>query len=234
MPHARKRQFPAAEGRLRFPVVIEREDLDVDSEMDEFHPSAAIRWSHYFGPIDIGVSNFYGVGREPLFLDIQTPNPLFFYPIINQTGLDVQATTGPFLWKFETIYRYAEQQDFVAVAAGLEYTFSNIGSSGLDIGLLGEYLYDQRDELTLSSLDNDLFLGTRFAFNDTQSTELLAGAILDMNRSTTFYSVEGSRRIGSSWKAEIEARIFSNVSDSEFAYFFREDSFLQLRISKFF
>ena len=234
MPHARKRQFPAEKGRFRFPVVIERDDLDVDSDLDEFHPSFAFRWSHYFGPIDIGVSNFYGVGREPLFTDLGTPNAQFFYPIINQTGFDLQATTGPVLWKFETIYRYAEQQDFLALASGLEYTFANIASSGLDIGVLGEYLYDSRDTLAFSSLDNDLFLGSRLAFNDVQSSQLLAGVILDLNKSTTFYSVEGSRRIGSSWKFEIESRIFRNVSNREFAYFFRADTFIQLRIARFF
>ena len=233
-PYNRRRQFPAREGRLRFPQIIELEDIDIDSDLEEWYPSGAFRWSHYFGPIDIGISNFYGVGREPLFLPQGGAEVVAFYPIINQTGLDIQATTGPVLWKFEGIYRYAEEQDFTALAAGLEYTFSNIASTGLDIGVLGEYLYDGRDELAFSSFQNDLFVGARFALNDTQSTELLAGTVLDLEHSTTFYSVEGSRRIGDSWKVELEGRFFEQVSDREFAFFFREDSFLQFRLAKFF
>lgn len=236
LPYARKRQFPAQGGRLRFPEVIEREDLSIDSDIEEWHPSFAFRWSHYFGPIDIGISNFYGVGREPLFtgVDPETGNLNLFYPIINQTGLDLQATTGPVLWKLESIYRYAKAQDFLALDIGFEYTFGNIASTGADIGIVGEYLYDSRDELAFNSLANDIFGGLRLALNDIQSTDFLVGAIFDLERRTRFVSLEGSRRIGQSWKAEIELRTFLNVSPAEFATFFRQDDFIQVRLSKFF
>ncbi|MEO1653995.1 MAG: hypothetical protein AAFU64_10645, partial [Bacteroidota bacterium] len=228
LPFARKRQFPDQGGRLRFPEVIERDDLLIDSDIEEWHPSFALRWSHYFGPIDLGISHFYGVGREPLFngLNPETGNLNLFYPIINQTGLDFQATTGPWLWKMESIYRQAEAQDFVALDLGLEYTFGNIASSGIDLGLVAEYLFDSRDELAFSSLANDVFGGIRLAFNDVQSTDFLVGAIVDLEEGTTFFSLEGSRRIGQSWKAEVELRNFFNVSPQEFANFFRQDDFL--------
>jgi len=236
LPYARKRQFPARGGRLRFPEVIDREDIGIDSDIEEWHPSVAFRWSHYFGPIDIGFSNFYGVGREPLLAggNPETGSLNLFYPIINQTGLDLQATTGPMLWKIESIYRYAKAQDFLALDVGFEYTFGNIASSGLDIGIVGEYLYDSRDELAFSSLANDVFGGIRLAFNDVQSTDFLFGAIFDLERRTRFISLEGSRRIGKSWKAEIELRSFLNVGQEEVVNFFRQDDFLQFRLSKFF
>ena len=115
-----------------------------------------------------------------------------------------------------------------------EYTFSNIKETGLDIGVIGEYLYDNRDEFALSGLDNDLFIGSRFALNDVQSTEFLIGGIFDLEKSSKLFSIEASRRFGDSWKLEIEARLFSNISGKEFLYFMRDDSFLQLRLAKFF
>ncbi|MEO1096348.1 MAG: hypothetical protein AAFX57_01170 [Bacteroidota bacterium] len=234
LPYVRKRQFPSSEGRLRFPVAVERDDLVIDSRNEEWRPSGAFKWSHYVGLLDVGVSYFHGVGREPLFLDLQSEAPGLFYPIIHQAGLELQATTGPVLWKVESIYRHADVQDFTAVVAGFEYTFGNVKSSGIDIGLIGEYLYDERDELAISSFANDIFTGVRLAFNDVQSTEFLAGAIFDLEESTKVYSVETSRRIGSSWKAEVEARIFEEVAQEEFLYFFREDSFIRFSVSKFF
>ncbi|MEM8567728.1 MAG: hypothetical protein AAGF85_14800 [Bacteroidota bacterium] len=235
LAYARRRQFPAARGRLRFPMVIEREDLPVDAELEQWHPSFAVRWSHFFGPFDVGLSHFYGVGREPLFLGFEQNGALqLFYPIIHQSGLDLQATTGPLLWKLEAIYRYADLQEFTALAAGFEYTFSNVWSSGLDIGLVAEYLFDSRDELTLTSLDNDVFVGGRFAFNDVKSTEFLTGGIFDLTRSTYFYSFEGGRRIGKSWKLELEARVFRQVSAEELAFVFRQDDFIETRIIKYF
>ncbi len=234
LPYTPRRQFPGEAGRLRFPQEIAKNDVDVDSKLDSFYPSFAVRWSHYFGAVDVGVSNFYGIGREPLFKVGSAAEVTAFYPIINQTGLDLQVTSGPILWKLESIYRYAEEQDFAALAVGLEYTFGNIASSGLDIGILGEYLYDSRGALALSNLANDLFLGARFALNDTQGSELLAGAVIDLKGKGTFISAEGSRRFGDNWKISLESRIFSNIKQDQLAFFFREDSFVLLKVSRFF
>ncbi|WP_353777256.1 hypothetical protein [Winogradskyella sp. 3972H.M.0a.05] len=235
LPYHRKRTFAGEEGRLRFPIVIDKDDLTYESGAEEWRQDFAVRWSHYFGAFDIGLSHFYGNGREPLFTFDNQGNINAFYPVINQTGLDLQVTHDAFLWKVESIYRSAEAQDFFALVAGLEYTFSNIDGNGLDIGLLGEYLYDDRDELALNALQNDVFFGSRIAFNDTQDTSILIGGIADLESSSKIFSLEASRRFGSTWTAEIEARIFSSIDRNEFILSnFSEDSFLRFSISKFF
>ena len=235
LPYHRKRTFPGEKGRLRFPTVIDKDDPGYESGAEEWRQDFAFRWSHYFGIFDIGLSHFYGNGREPVFFIDPAGNINAFYPVINQTGLDLQITHDAFLWKLESIYRTASVQDFLALVLGLEYTFSNIDGNGLDIGLLGEYLYDERDELALSGLQNDIFFGSRIAFNDIQDTSILIGGIKDLKNSSRIFSVEASRRIGTSWTAEIEARIFSNIDDGELILSnFRDDSFLRLSVSKFF
>ena len=235
MPYFRKRQFPGREGRFRFPTVFDRDDLGFENDnLKEWYPSFAVRWSNSVGAFDVGLSHFYGVGREPIFaVGEDLPEQSIYYPIIHQTGLDLQAITGPALWKLESIVRLNEFQDMFALAAGLEYTFGNIASSGIDIGIIGEYLYDNRDELALSGMDNDVFIGSRLAFNDTQSTEILFGGIFDVQKSTNLISVEASRRFGNSWKVSLEARLLNDVAEEEIFYFFRNDSFAQLSISKF-
>ncbi|MEO1030566.1 MAG: hypothetical protein AAFX55_04135 [Bacteroidota bacterium] len=235
MPYHRKRVFPGERGRLRFPIVIDEDEITYESSAEEWRQDIAFRWSHFIGAFDIGVSHFYGNGREPLFTFDTTGQINAFYPVINQTGLDLQVTHNAFLWKLESIYRNAEAQDFFAITAGLEYTFSNINGNGLDIGLLSEYLYDDRDELALNALQNDIFFGSRIALNDTQDTAILIGGIVDMESSSKIFSIEASRRIGSSWKAELEARIFSSIDSQEFILSnFSQDSFLRFTISKFF
>ena len=235
LPYHRKRTFAGDKGRLRFPMVIDKDDLEYESGADEWRQDLAFRWKHYFNAFDIGLSYFHGNGREPLFTFDTTGNINAFYPVIHQAGLDLQITHNAFLWKLESIYRYAEAQEFVALTAGLEYTFSNIDGNGLDIGLLGEYLYDERDELALNALQNDIFFGSRIAFNDTQDTSILIGGISDLESSSTIFSLEASRRFGSTWTAEIEARIFNDIDQNEFILSnFREDSFLRISISKYF
>ncbi|SNR77517.1 hypothetical protein [Dokdonia pacifica] len=235
LPFHRKRTFPGTEGRLRFATVIDKDDVGYESGAQEWRQDIAFRWKYYIGAFDIGVSHFYGNGREPLFTVSPTGTINAFYPVINQTGIDIQITHNAFLWKVESIYRHAKAQDFIALVGGLEYTFSNIDGNGLDIGLLGEYLYDERDELALTALQNDLFFGSRIAFNDIQDTSILIGGITDLENSSTIMSLEASRRFGSNWTAEIEARIFNNVDTSEFILAnFRNDSFLRVSISRFF
>jgi len=235
LPFHRKRTFAGEEGRLRFGTVIDQNDLGYESGAEEWRQDLALRWKHYIGAFDIGFSHFYGNGREPLFLFTPDGGINAFYPIIHQTGLDLQLTHNAFLWKFESIYRNAEAQEFFALAAGVEYTFSNIDGNGLDIGVLGEYLYDERDELALNALEDDVFFGTRIAFNDVQDTSILLGGLTHLSSSSTIYSLEASRRFGSNWRLEVEARIFSNIDTTELILGnFRQDSFLRIALSRFF
>lgn len=60
------------------------------------------------------------------------------------------------------------------------------------------------------------------------------GAIFDVNHTTDLYFVEFSRRVGSSWKAVVESRIFDDVDPAEFIYFIRDDSFLQASVTRYF
>ncbi len=232
LPYFRRPAFPGEKGRLRTPIVLDSREFEFQSSAEEYRPDLAVRYSTFFGVFDAGLSYFYGTGRDPIVTSIEEFRPI--YGVIHQVGLDLQATTGPALWKLEAIRRMNDLQDMVAIVGGVEYTFGNIGGSGIDWGILGEYLYDNRGTLALNSLQNDVFVGSRIGFNDTQDTQILMGAIVDLEYSTRIYSIEADRRIGESWTTEVEARIFSKVSDSEFIYFFREDSFLKFSLSKYF
>jgi len=235
LPYHRERSFAGSKGRFRFPIVINKDAVGYESKAKEWRQDFAFRWSHYIGAFDIGVSHFYGNGREPLFTFDPSGNINAFYPVINQTGLELQVTHDAFLWKLESIYRSAKAQDVFAFVAGLEYTFSNIDGNGLDIGVLGEYLYDDRDELALNALQNDLFFGSRIAFNDTQDTSILIGGMIDLESSSKIFSIEASRRVGNSWKAELEARVFSDIDANELLLAnFKNDSFLRFTMIKYF
>lgn len=85
-----------------------------------------------------------------------------------------------------------------------------------------------------TAFDNDIFMGIRISPNDVQSTEFLVGGAVDIDTRSLFMSVEASRRIRDRWKVEFDARIFANVHESELFYDLRNDSFLQLRIARYF
>jgi hypothetical protein len=69
--------------------------------------------------------------------------------------------------------------------------------------------------------------------NDAASSELLFGVIADVDESTRFYSLEGSRRIGADWVLSVEARFISAATNAPLAPF-RHDDVIQLELARHF
>jgi hypothetical protein len=236
MPYFRERTFPGEDGRLRSAIVA-REDGEYESSAEQWHTDAAFRYTHYVGNWDIGLSYFYGTGREPTLLPNANGTRLIpHYDIINQAGLDLQYTDDAWLWKFEGIIREGQGDTFAASVAGFEYTFFQAFESNADLGLLAEHLYDGRDKTGAPQtvLENDLFLGMRYTFNDVQDTNFLAGTIVDLEDESYSVRVEGERRLGDTFKLELEGQLFANTRSSSNTASVKDDDFITLRLSRFF
>lgn len=81
------------------------------------------------------------------------------------------------------------------------------------------------------TLVRDLFIGTRLALNDFSGTQLLAGAVVDLNDGSLAARIEGERRLTNRLKVELEGRFFLNVAESNFLWLFERDSFFNLRLA---
>ena len=232
MPYFRERTFPGIEGRPRNQPVVDDDLAEYESSAEETHIDFAVRYSHYFGDWDVGVAHFYGTSRDPR--SILTMNnsgaPVLapFYDIINQTSIDLQATKGNMLWKLEALHRSGQGETFNAAAGGFEYTFVGIFNSALDLGLIGEYHYDDRGEDALTFFEDDIATGMRFAFNDAQSSEALVGLLWDRDSAGKLLKIEASRRIGNDWLLEMEGRFLFDTSPSDPAFALRRDDYLEL------
>jgi hypothetical protein len=104
----------------------------------------------------------------------------------------------------------------------------------MDLGLIGEYAYDERGDDATTIYEDDVMLGFRLALNDPQSTELLAGVIQDMDSSARAVSVEASRRIGSNLKLSLQAWGFFDPPGDELLYNVRDDDFIQIELAYYF
>ena len=254
LPGFRERTFPSRQGRPRFAIPVD-DDVLYASGAEELHTDLALRWSHTLGAFDIGIAHFTGTSREPRFVVLPAAvNPVTqtiskvtpLYETIDQTSIDLQAIYGSWLLKLEALTRSGQGERINSAATGFEYTFVGVRESALDVGVIMEYLYDDRGDtidvarvltgapFTLSPFQKDLVLGARLTLNDAASSELLASVIIDLDGNGESYNIEASRRLGDSWKLSLEARGVSNAPDGTTQSSFSDDTRLRIELARYF
>ncbi len=238
MTYFREQRFPGRNGRLRLQLPVDTSQTQYEAGAGKWHTDLAIRWSHVIGDFDVGLYHFRGTDRQPEFIfgADGSGNPVLIprYNLINQTGLDIQGTFEDLLVKFEGIRRTGSAGDYWAMTGGFEYTFYGLAGGDSDIGLLAEYLYDDRGQRATTPFDNDLFMGLRWAMNDIDSTEILFGAVVDLDTAAKFVNFESSRRIGDKWKVSLDARFFLGFPVNDPLFALSRDDFFQIRLARYF
>jgi len=246
LPGFRERTYAGEDGRLRSPLVVDKNNVSYESSAGQQHLDFALRWAHSVGDFDFGAYWFHGTNREA-YLTPSLPDPTSnsvdyslrqYYAQMEQLGVDVQATLGDWLWKFESIYRNTSLESFWATQVGFEYSFIGVFDSNLDLGLLMEHSWDSRGEVELgtqgSLMQNDLFLGARLAFNDMQSSELLMGIGSDLDHHAFSFLIEASRRFGDDFIASLDVRLLQSHDENDLLYALSSDDHAQLSLSWYF
>ncbi len=235
LPGFRERTFADSEGRPRLEIpsglIFDVDAATYESSDKENHIDYAFRWLGTFDEIELGLSYFSGTGREPESFQLNNNVLSPHYVLIEQVGLDLQAIIEDWTWKLELISRKSTAQTNTALTGGFEYTLYGILDSQTDLGIVIEYLYDDRDELATSPFQNDITTAFRLALNDSQSTEVLIGIISDLDDSVMASFIEASRRLGDSFKLTLEIRTFSNTIADRPLHNFRQDNFIQADIA---
>lgn len=226
----RERTFAGEDGRLRPYGVVDMDHPIYESSAKEKRSDFAARLKAYLGDWEVGLSHFSGTSRAPVIVEQGRP----FYPLIDQTGLELQYIYDAWIWKLEAISNSGMPIGrYTALTGGFEYTFVGIMQTAIDMGLVVEGLFNDRKSVPNFVLEHDVLVGTRFTFNDEQSTDALIGIIKDVENSDITLSVEASRRLGDSWRLELEARIFEPDKEGKFTAFDDED-FIRLELTRYF
>jgi len=239
MPWFRERTFPGDKGRFRSPLAVDTDHPLYESSSEEQHLDLALRYNTSLANGDIGLYYFNGTARDPVLLFSFDPAgaPLLspYYEQIGQSGLDLQLVAGEWLFKGEALYRIGQSHSFAATTFGFEYTFPGLGDSLMDLGLIGEYVYDDRDQEWLPTIyDNDLMAGLRLSLNDIADSTILLGVIQDLDTSAIIIGLEASRRLGDNIRLNLDASFFLNISSQDPAYSLAADDFLLLEMIWYF
>lgn len=173
----------------------------------------AIRWSGYFGDIDLGLSWFRGTGHSPRLLPQADGTLKPDYSRITQAGLDIQYLRGDTALKAEIIRRKGQYdrlgtaRSYRAGVFGVEHNLYDITGDGRDLVLLAEYARDSRKGLSHSGFQNDLTLGARWVWNDVEDTQVLGLLTRDLDNAAQTMTVSIDRRLTDELTFEASARL---------------------------
>ncbi len=249
----RERTFPGEDGRPRWGIPIDTDGANYDSGAEDTRIDGVVRYSNTVGPLEFGIYHFSGTSRDPLFDLLLKDNgePLVRprYPVIDQTGFDGQAIVGDWAFKLEAFSRSGFGHDrYAAATGGFERTLVGFLGTRTDLGLIAEYLWDERDDDAFDTVfEHDIALGTRWALNDVADTTALLGIIWDHDTDETIVKLEASRRLGDTWTLLVEGRAFAGADepdpddsleelldpDNKLGQFVRDD-YLQFEITRYF
>ncbi len=262
LPGHRERKAPGMEGRPASPLPIE-DRAEYESGAGEWRVDFAARYAHTVGNWDLALSHFHGTSREPRlrphFGDINlTKVPFYddilkwirgggegleenqwglslvpYYQRINQTGLELQYTTGGWAWKLEAVHRSGGQETFQAYTGGFEYTLYGAFGSKIDWTIIAEGRHDGRNN-RIASLQGDLFLGSRLGFNDRHATTLTGGFLVNFQDSGLIFGLGASRQLRDNLELSAGLRLFAITPKYDLARFFRRDSMFSVELAYFF
>ena len=236
LPYFRERNLPGMAGRLRGPAPYEQGAALFESNKGKKHVDAAVRWNYSRDKVDIGVSHFVGTAREPRFAVLLNAEPtlLPIYDQIRQTGLDVNAVSGGWIWKLEALHQANPVKSFNAAVGGFEYTVTNNETDAPEIGLLTELAWDSRGKDSPSPNQRDIFFAVRVSMNDVAGSEMLAGVLQDLQHSGRFVSIDASRRIGNDARLAVKLRLIDSHSPRDPLSALTQDDHLLVEFTKHF
>lgn len=238
LPLFRERSFAGVESRNRSSITIDSDHPIYLDDTSEKTPSYAARVDSTIGSVDLGLSFFDGLSRDPGFSlnsDGSALQPV--YGEITQVGIDGQITLDSSLLKFEAIKRNGQinrlgvEENYSSAILGIEHTLYQLRGSNADLGLIFEYAKDSRNERSLTPLENDIILGARLAVNNASDTSALLTTSIDINTNETYIRLEGQHRLNDHLSISTEAGVLTNADPNSLLYDQRNDSFLSLDIS---
>jgi hypothetical protein len=240
LPYFRERTYSGNDGRLRPLISFATLPVAYQSTDKQNHVDFALRWSKSFGNTDVGVSQFIGTNRDPRvdvgtqYITTENPAGLYLsYDQMEQTSIDVTSILGDWIAKLEALHRTTDFEHHYAYVTGVEYTFNGVFNTAYDANTFLEYNYDSRGQ-TAATYQSDVFAGLRLNLNDENSTQIKLGVLTDTNDSTRSTRLQMSRRLNGHWTALFEGQWFNSVDTSNPINAYRQDSYLQATLARYF
>ena len=132
---------------------------------------------------------------------------------------------GSTLIKLEALYAVVNNNAYVGdyshVALGFEHTIENFMDSDAALGLITEYYrYDTYEDgkygdlKLFETMQNDLFIGLRYSFNNANDSTIIGGVIADVEYDEQTYYMKAATRAFDSLKVEFNYYLIEPSTDT--------------------
>ena len=239
MPVYTATRLPSARSRLGGgPVAAlglrgRRRLVDRDGELvdGDLGPQLGVHLRRVVGPADLSLAVVEHMDRlQPVVrVDARDGRPVLVYQTVREALGTYQRALGSAVIKLEGSYRWfaapdlavedrlgsLDGRDHGTVAAGWEHALRTGGTWSSTLLLEGQAILGGRRALgAFDAFQRDAFLGWRWAANDVAGRELLAGAIVDLERpSEHLLTARYEQRLGESWTIEVALRLFAATAE---------------------
>lgn len=158
-----------------------------------------------------------------------------YYQKLHQIGLELVYSTGDLQLKFEGAQRFTEHENYFSGVVGAEYNFGDVLGSGGDLTGALEYIYDDRSLLQPPTfLDDDMFVGLRYDFNNVANTSLSLSGLRDLQTDSTLMNFNISTRLTDSAQIEFSTVIIDADDEDDPLSGLDNDDFVEVSLTYFF
>ncbi len=210
-------------------------DNNLNSSNGEFRPSLYLMYS---GSTD----SEYGLDYAFIY-ENGYDSQRYFSQVVNIPALYIQnaylvnkfmtyntLVVGATLIKLEALYADVYEDinvgDYSYIAFGFEHTIENFYKTH-GLGLIAEYYrYDTyesnryNDLQLFETMQNDLFLGLRYSFNDSDDASIVSGIVPDLDYNEEVYYFKYESRIGNSFRVGLDYYYIEPSKKRKTAYAF--------------
>ena len=257
LPGFREVEYSDANQLLSPLLPISEESAIFESSRENNRVDFAARYATLINDFDIAISYFNGNSREPVFQSALVPGGVDgmrlglvpHYYLIEQAGLEFQYLHGNTAYKLEVISRHENHERYSAAVTGLEYTQTGIFGSVVDVGWVGEYLFDDRGDDAVPFTEHDYLFASRINFNDADRTTALIKVLYDPRSDEAIWGFETSFDLMPDLKLSIDSQFFIAEDKPRETFYealtllsdsgnkisqFRKHDYLQLKIQYYF
>ncbi|MFK8137996.1 MAG: hypothetical protein AB8E15_06530, partial [Bdellovibrionales bacterium] len=174
-----------------------------------------LKFDHSTSLLDYSLLLYKGMDKSTFIIDFASFAPVYFESFM--FGVNSQLPALGFVFKLDFLnktysaeYNGISVPDHSLVSIGAEKTFTFDSGKELSLILEIQNAFGLSSEEADSTyiFQNDIFIGTRFLWNDFSSSEFTGGVVTDLSRENElFLRFEYSRRVGSRWKFESNLEI---------------------------